>query len=165
MITLAETEAKMSALARNLDRAVDEVFTTMLGMQCGPSSDAWTGEEGAQRSAISAVIGLAGALSGSLVLDSSGLAARSMAGQMTGIQPEEVDAVVRDAIGEVANMVAGAWKGYDPELSSGCLLSTPTVVAGASYELFGQRAPMRIERSYRGEAMRFRVTIFCEWPG
>ena len=70
--------------------------------------------------------------------------------------------MVRDAIGEVCNMIAGAWKGFDPELASGCLLSTPTVVAGSSYKLFGQRAPIRIERRYRFEEMTFGVTIFCE---
>jgi hypothetical protein len=47
-------------------------------------------------------------------------------------------------------------------MSSGCLLSTPTVVAGNHYELFSQRASVRIERSYRFETMTFTVTIFCD---
>jgi chemotaxis protein CheX len=81
---------------------------------------------------------------------------------MTGIETAEVDGMVRDAIGEVCNMVAGAWKGFDKELASGCLLSTPTVVAGSSYELFSQRAPIRIERSYRFEELMFVITICCE---
>ncbi len=72
--------------------------------------------------------------------------------------------MVRDAVGEIANMLAGAWKGFDPELSSGCLLSTPTVVAGTNYQLFSQRAPMRLERSYRFEESGFSVSLFCEWP-
>lgn len=162
MGTLAEE--KTGVLAGNLDRAVDEVFSTMLGVGCQPARETAAPEEGASRDSISAVIGLAGALSGSLVLDSSGPAARRMAGRMTGVEPAEVDAVVRDAIGEIANMLAGAWKGYDAELASGCLLSTPTVVAGTSYEWFSQRAPLRIERSYAFEEMRFRVTVLCEWP-
>ncbi|MGA8111762.1 MAG: chemotaxis protein CheX, partial [Acidobacteriaceae bacterium] len=77
--------------------------------------------------------------------------------------PEGVDGLVRDAMGEVGNMVAGAWKGFDPKLASGCLLSTPTVVAGDSYELFSQRAPIRIERSYSFEDFGLSVTIFCEF--
>jgi hypothetical protein len=42
------------------------------------------------------------------------------------------------------------------------MLSTPTVVAGSNFELFSQRAPIRIERSYQFESMTFTVTIFCE---
>jgi chemotaxis protein CheX len=88
-----------------------------------------------------------------------------MAEKMTGIAPEEVDEMVRDAIGEVCNMVAGAWKGFDPSLASGCLLSTPTVVAGTSYELFSQKAPVRILRRYLFETLTFTVTITCEPQG
>jgi len=75
-----------------------------------------------------------------------------------------VDAMVRDAVGEVCNMIAGAWKGFDPALASGCLLSTPTVVAGSSYRLFSQRAPVRIERAYRFEDLTFAISLSCELP-
>lgn len=145
----------------DLDRATDEVFSTMLGISCAPT-DARSAAEGA---AISAVIGLAGVMSGSLVLHSSTVAAMRMAGRMTGVEPSEVDDLVRDAIGEVCNMIAGAWKGFDPILASGCLLSTPTVVSGNSYELFSQRAPIRVERQYRFEELAFTVTISCELSG
>jgi chemotaxis protein CheX len=142
-----------------LDKATNEVFSTMMGVGCAPveSDGSPAGET------ISAVIGLAGALSGSLVLHTVGAAAMRIAERMTGIECAEVDAMVRDAVGEVCNMVAGAWKGLDPALDSGCLLSTPTVVAGTSYELFSQRAPIRIERSYRFEELMFVVTICCEY--
>jgi len=141
-----------------LDRATDEVFSTMMGVGCSPAQS----ESGTGQGTLSAVIGLAGALSGSLVLQTSGEAAMRIAERMMGTAPDEVDAMVRDAIGEVCNMVAGAWKGFDPALASGCLLSTPTVVAGTSYELFSQRAPVRIERSYRFEKMTFVITLSCE---
>jgi chemotaxis protein CheX len=144
-----------------LDRATDEVFSTMIGVQCLPAAEAPTGERGT----ISAVIGLAGEMSGSLVLHASSAAAIGIAARMAGMEMAEVDAMVRDAVGEVCNMVAGAWKGFDPVLASGCLLSTPTVVAGTSYELFSQRAPVRIERRYRFEQLSFTVSIYCELPG
>jgi CheY-specific phosphatase CheX len=111
-----------------------------------------------------ALIGLAGEMSGSLVLHASSAAAIGIAARMAGMEMTEVDAMVRDAVGEVCNMVAGAWKGFDPVLASGCLLSTPTVVAGTSYELFSQRAPVRIERRYRFEHLSFTVSIYCEPP-
>lgn len=158
MAMLTESDSKLGAMAVNLDRAVDEVFRTMLGVECGPAEARET-----EGGAISAVIGLAGALSGSLVLQSAEAAARHMAGCMTGAEPDEVDAMVRDAFGEIANMLAGAWKGFDTALSSGCLLSTPTVVAGMNYQLFSQRAPMRLERSYSFNRKQFTVSLFCDW--
>jgi chemotaxis protein CheX len=156
----AEKKIDVSQFEMFLDRATDEVFATMLGGGCAPTSQSPSADEGT----ISAVIGLAGAMSGSLVLHAASVAAMRMAERMTGIPPSEVDALVRDAVGEVCNMIAGAWKGFDPELASGCLLSTPTVVAGTSYELFSQRASIRIERRYRFEELVFTVTIFCELP-
>ncbi len=158
MVTATESQAKLSELTAYLDRAVDEVFRTMLGVECAPAGEKPVAGGGT----ISAVIGLAGALSGSLVLQSGEAAARRMAGRMTGMEPEEIDPMVRDAIGEIANMVAGAWKGFDSVLSCGCLLSTPTVVAGTSYQLFSQRAPVRLERSYRFEGQPFTVSVFCD---
>jgi CheY-specific phosphatase CheX len=92
-----------------LDKATNEVFSTMMGVGCTPvESDGSSAGE-----TISAVIGLAGALSGSLVLHTVGAAAMRIAERMTGMECAEVDAMVRDAVGEVCNMVAGAWKGLD----------------------------------------------------
>ncbi|HVT99291.1 MAG TPA: chemotaxis protein CheX [Acidobacteriaceae bacterium] len=158
---IAGKEVEVARLEEYLDRATDEVFNTMMGVRCAPTPIG----PGANRESISAVIGLAGALSGSLVLQTSSEAARRMAEKMMGMAPEEVDEMVRDAVGEVCNMVAGAWKGFESSLASGCLLSTPTVVAGSSYELFNQKAPIRIERGYIFETLPFTVTISCEPQG
>lgn len=142
----------------HLDRAVSEVFSTMVGGSGVSAAPARLEEP----ETIAAVIGLAGALSGSLVLRAGRRAAERMAERMTGAVQEPV--LVRDAVGEVCNMVAGAWKGLDPQLSSGCLLSTPTVVAGSSYEVFSQRAPLRLERGYRFEEFTFSLVLFCAPP-
>jgi chemotaxis protein CheX len=155
-----EKKIDISRFEKNIDRATDEVFSTMVGVSCEPGGASPETEAGT----ISAVIGLAGALSGSLVLRASTVTAMRIAERMTGIETGEVDAMVRDAVGEVCNMVAGAWKGFDPLLTSACLLSTPTVVAGTSYQLFSQRAPIRIERRYRFEKLGFTITLFCELP-
>jgi chemotaxis protein CheX len=145
-------------MEQQLDKAVAEVFSTMMAVDC-----LFVEDNAAQEpETISAVIGMAGALSGSMVLHSGSRAAISMAERMTGIMPSAVDPMVRDAIGEVCNMIAGAWKGADPVLASGCLLSTPTVVAGSSYEFFSQRVPLRMERSYRFAGFLFSITVFCE---
>jgi chemotaxis protein CheX len=142
----------------HLDRAAGEVFATMVGVSCVLAEPA----AAAEPETISAVIGLAGALSGSLVLRVGRAAAERIAERLTGAAADPP--LVRDAVGEVCNMVAGAWKGLDPQLSSGCLLSTPTVVAGASYDVFSQRAPLRIERAYRFEDRAFSLTLSCALP-
>jgi chemotaxis protein CheX len=158
MIAAAVAAQKTDHLAQQLDRSVHEVFSTMMAAECVPVED----NVAQERETISAVIGLAGALSGSMVLHSGSRAAIAMAERLTGVVPDGLDAMVRDAIGEVCNMIAGAWKGVDPALASGCLLSTPTVVSGSSYELFSQRAPLRMERGYRFAACSFSITLFCE---
>ncbi len=160
MAALPITVEASARFEQNLDRAVEEVFSTMMGVSCAPAEAG--ASVGSEHGTIAAVVGLAGAISGSLVLHSGGNAAMRIAERMMGMAPEGVDAMVRDAMGEVCNMVAGAWKGADPELTSACLLSTPTVVAGTSYELFGQRAPVRIERAYRFEDGVLSITLFCE---
>jgi chemotaxis protein CheX len=158
MPALTVAGMEISRFEGNLDHATDEVFSTMMGVHCEPVVDG----AGLEREAISAVIGLAGAMSGSMVLHSGRQVAMRMAERLTGAAPKEVDATVRDAAGELCNMLAGAWKSLDPVMCSGCMLSTPTVIAGSSFEVFSQRAPIRIERSYQFESMTFTVTIFCE---
>lgn len=158
MAVLADRAGQIAHFERDLDRAADEVFSTMMEVRCVPSEI----NPPSERETISAVIGLAGALSGCLVMQCGLEAATAIAGRLIGIEARELDAVVRDAVGEVANMVAGAWKGFDATLSSGCLLSTPTVVSGTSYELFGQHAPIRIERNYRFTDRSVTMTVYCD---
>lgn len=152
----SETAGRKAQMEEHLDRAAHEVFSTMMAVNCMPAAPEPEGET------LSAVIGLAGALSGTLVLRAGRSAAERIAERLTGAAAE--DAVMRDALGEVCNMVAGGWKSFDPKLSCGCLLSTPTVVAGSRYELFCQRASIRIERAYRFEDRMFSLTLSCEEP-
>lgn len=161
MAALAVVEQEIARLEVYLDRAMGEVFGTMMGLKCGLAEDAGMVEG----ETVAALIGLAGALTGNVVVQCSKAGAMRACGAMTGVESTEVDATVRDAMGEVANMVAGAWKGYDPELTSKCLLSTPTVVVGKKYEVFSRRALIRFERSYRFEEHVCGVTISCQRAG
>lgn len=140
---------------QHLDRAVEEVFSTMVGVSCGPA----VASPVAEPEMISAVVGLAGAVSGALVLRTGRRSAERLAERLTGAPSEP--AIARDAVGEICNMLAGAWKRFDPRLSSGCMLSTPTLVAGDRYEVFSQRAPLRTERAYGFEEEKFSLTLFC----
>ncbi|MFZ0663288.1 MAG: chemotaxis protein CheX [Acidobacteriaceae bacterium] len=147
-----------SVYGRSMDEAVDEVFNLMMGIHCASVEDYPIDEA----ETISAVIGLAGPLSGTCVLRSGESAAMRRAGALTGIEVESLDDMVKDATGEICNMVAGAWKGKLTDLVSSCMLSTPTVVTGSNYQLHTQRPEFRIERYYRFEALTFSFTLVCE---
>ena len=161
MAAVAGAMAEVAQLEQHLDRAMGEVFGTMLGVSCTRTEM----PQAMEGPTIAALIGLAGAMSGTLVLQSESKAGMRVSELMTGVGTTEVDTMVRDAMGEMANMVAGAWKGYDPMLASKCLLSTPTVVVGSRYELFSRRATIRIDRVYGFEESAFSVSVACERAG
>lgn len=158
MASAAKQIDPFSVYGHSMDEAVQEVFSLMMGISCASIDDCPV--EGPET--ISAVIGLAGAMSGTCVLRSGEGTAMRMAGALTGIEMEALDDTVKDAIGEICNMVAGAWKGKLPALASSCMLSTPTVVTGTNYQLHTQRPEFRIERYYRFETLTFAVTLVCE---
>jgi chemotaxis protein CheX len=158
MAALDAVEREIARLEGYLDRAMEEVFGKMMGLKCSEAEET----EPMAGETVTALIGLAGALTGTVMLQSARAGAMRISECLTGQAPEEVDAMVRDAMGEVANMVTGAWKGYDAELASRCLLSTPTVVVGEKYELFSRRALIRIDRAYRFEEHICMVTISCQ---
>jgi chemotaxis protein CheX len=58
-----------------------------------------------------------------------------MASKMLGVEPENIGNELADALGEVANMVAGNFKNKVSGLGDGCMLSVPTVVIGADYNV------------------------------
>ena len=133
--TCPEYSQAVARFETHLDRAADEVFSTRMGANCLPDNHTCIGR------------GWPEPMSGSIVLDSGQQAALRMAERLMGAPLSHDDPFVRDAVGEVCNMVAGTWKNLDSELCTGCMLSTPTVVAGSSHDVFSQRAPIRIERS------------------
>lgn len=143
----------------HLDEAVEEVFRVMMGSDCGPAEAQPLSGAG---ETLTAVVGLAGVLSGACILTVGEPAALRMASLLTGMAIEAVDDTVKDAAGEACNMIAGAWKGRMPELAAGCMLAVPTVVSGTSYELHTQREALRLERSYRLESHIFTVAILID---
>lgn len=153
-----ETE-EVGKQAVNLDSAVAEVFELMMGVECVPESC----EQGLNSShLVTAVVGLAGALSGACILRMEQPAALSMAGKLLGMPIETWDETVNDALGEVSNMLAGAWKSRLPEISASCMLSVPAVVSGTNYQLHMQKPDFRLDRSYRFGHEVFSFSIVCD---
>jgi chemotaxis protein CheX len=113
---------------------------------------------------LTAVIGLAGALSGAFTVVVNEAGAKQITSCMMGMEVTAVDDTVLDGLGEIANILAGAWKSKIPSLSAACLLSVPTVVAGTHYDIHKKTSTFRIARSYRFNDSEFTVTLYGERP-
>jgi len=116
-----------------LELATIEVFELMLGCSLTkPGTDTVDQFEGPQ---VTSLVGLAGQLCGVLSIRSDEASAARMASRMLGGGSENAHPQMADAIGEICNMVAGNFKNKIPGLGDGCMLSTPTVITGESYDL------------------------------
>ena len=147
---------------RNLDASVEEVFQTMLGVNCRRTTDAAAEQAGSEPESVTAVVGFGGQLSGACVFRSGAKAAMKVAAHMTGMEFTEIDDTVKDGIGEICNMLAGAWKGKVPDLAANCGLSVPAVITGRDYHLHVQAPEFQLHHTYGFEDMHFAVTIVCD---
>lgn len=116
-----------------LESVADEVFGTMLGVAAVRGSDA--PPPGGN---ITAMVGLAGGLSGVLSVRCRLEVAGQLASSMLGMDTTEAEAPTRDALGELANVIAGCIKCRIPGLEDACFLSTPTVVIGHNFRVYSR---------------------------
>lgn len=114
-----------------LQLALQEVFELMLGCSLEPSAEP-ADEEGLD---ITSMVGLAGQICGILTVRCSAKSAAQMASRMLGVDAEKAGPEIWDAVGEICNMVAGNFKNKINGLSDGCMLSVPTVITGADYNI------------------------------
>ena len=144
--------------AGHLDRAVGEVFGLMLGVPVSAVEDAFV--PAPETEVLTAMVGLAGAISGACAVVVKSEAAIYMATCMAGIELDSVDETVLDGLGEISNMLAGAWKAKIPELDVACMLSVPTVVTGSKYVVHRKEPAFLVERSYRLNDYLFAVRVY-----
>jgi CheY-specific phosphatase CheX len=118
-----------TALQTVLELATREVFELMVGTSLEERQ-----EEITEDLDITAMIGLAGSLCGVISIRCSADAARLIAAKMLGIPVSEANLSMKDAVAETVNMIAGNFKS---KLSGSdhCMLSIPTVITGADYQL------------------------------
>lgn len=157
VVSLRESLGQVSD-PRNLDASVEEVFRTMLGLQCLRARDVDAGEQ----ESVTAVVGFGGLLSGACVFSMERAAALAIAGHMTGMDFDEIDDTVKDAVGEICNILAGAWKGKVPELAANCGLSVPAVITGRDYKLHVQAPEFQLHHCYAFGRTGFAVRIVCD---
>jgi chemotaxis protein CheX len=114
-----------------LQLAVQEVFRLMLGCELTVP-----GEPPPEPVLdLTGMVGLAGKLCGILTLRCTAKSGARMASRMLGVDGEQAGQQMWDAVGEVCNMIAGNFKNKISGLGDGCMLSVPTVITGADYNL------------------------------
>jgi chemotaxis protein CheX len=141
-----------------LNQAVEEVFGLMLGVPVEVAGADFQPSEGTET--MTAMIGLAGAISATCAMVVQSEVGIHMASCMTGTELNKVDETVLDGLGEITNMLAGAWKAKIPELNAACMLSVPTVVTGTQYEVHRKASVFFVERGYRLGKHFFTVKIY-----
>lgn len=114
-----------------LQLAMLEVFELMLACPLNVPSDL-PSTEGLD---ITSMVGLAGQLCGVLSIRCSAKSAARMASRMLGVEAEKAGPEMWDAVGEICNMVAGNFKNKISGMGDGCMLSVPTVITGADYDV------------------------------
>jgi chemotaxis protein CheX len=121
--------AEVSTLRSVLELAITEVFDLMVGTKLEARSEDCPADLD-----ITAMIGLAGSLCGVISIRCSSAAGRLIAAKMLSVPVSEADASMRDAMAEIVNMVAGNFKSKLSG-SNHCMISIPTVITGADYQL------------------------------
>jgi chemotaxis protein CheX len=108
-----------------------EVFEMMVGTKLvrPPNPERMTAAE------FTAMVGMAGEIRGVFTIRCSEHAASVIASKMLGLSIEEAAEEKWDAMGEVCNMVAGNFKSKLAGGGENCMLSVPTVITGADYQL------------------------------
>ena len=134
-----------------LQLAAGEVFEMMLGCGLEPQET-----DTPLPAEVTAVVGLAGHLCGAFSVRCSIEAAVQIAAALLGSDASEVGPQHWDAVGELCNMVAGNFKAKLPGVGD-CLLSVPTVVCGADYQVrcLANGGSVEASFSFRGQGITF----------
>lgn len=139
-----------------LEHSAHEVFDIMLGSKLEPGKPRpMNGVE------FTAMVGLAGLVTGILTVRCCHKSASQIASAMLGIPAKEAGENAWDALGEVANMVAGNFKNKIDGMSDKCLLSVPTVITGSDYSLKAVPESTAIELWFRfnGEPLHVALEV------
>jgi chemotaxis protein CheX len=125
-----------------INRAVGDVFRTMLGREPSFSSHAEKMASGgsqqpdSQRPQVVGTVGFIGDLNGLIYLHLDLAFARLCTCHLLGMTEAELDAgedVINDAIGELTNMTVGSFKNGLCDAGYPCKLTIPSIVRGTNF--------------------------------
>jgi chemotaxis protein CheX len=138
-----------------MEVATREVFSQMVNSQLSVPQ-----RPSAAVSSVSAMVGLAGLLTGVMSVRCEDEAAALITSRMLGINLSDAKASVADAMGEICNMVAGNFKHKISGLGDGCFLSPPSVVRGGNYTIHARPNTPRIHLHLLLENLPIMVSLY-----
>lgn len=140
----ATVEITESLIRDYINRAVTDVFKTMLGRE--PTFDAAVGQDQTSsrlvannRPQVVGTVGFVGDVNGLIYLHFNLDFARICTGHLLGMSLPEVDGagdeVVNDAVGELTNMIVGGFKNGLCDSGYPCKLTIPSILRGTSFSI------------------------------
>jgi chemotaxis protein CheX len=132
---LESIELTEERLVKLLIGDIREVFSTMVGMEDLLHLPVVIDPETHFENCVTAMIGLAGAYSGIVIVHTPTPLALQITSSMLGMDVEEMNEDVSDALGEIANMIAGSFKQHLSSCGADTRISTPSVVTGSDYDV------------------------------
>ena len=143
----ATQEISENLIRENINRAISEVFVTMLGRQAElcvltDQANCWlpvSADDQASAPQIVGAVGFLGDVNGLIYLYLDVSFARIATCHMLGMTDAEVDEageeVVNDAIGELTNMTVGCFKNGLSDAGFPCKLTIPTILRGSNFSI------------------------------
>ena len=141
-----------------LESASIEIFEIMAGARLSLNPDTSSQPAGGQ----TAMVGLAGALCGTITVRCNSSLASKLAAQLLGGDATSNPSVIADAMGELCNMVAGNFKAKIASLSDHCMLSIPIVISGEDYLMRTFEPYESIQVSLLCEDAQIWVSLFIQ---
>ncbi|MCY2985538.1 MAG: chemotaxis protein CheX [Planctomycetota bacterium] len=131
MTTILESEIQ-SVYLPSFIASTKAIFKTMLGLEITVQAfdKAETFQPGHD---VSGIIGLAGAIEGTIVVSLDKEVAFAAAETFIGERPDSINGDILDLVGELANMIGGGAK--DRLNTPGVILGLPTTVSGNDYRI------------------------------
>ena len=156
---MAENDSSSEQLTRLVQDATAKVFETMFSLAVTPTSVVSQGKESSTNEGLVALVGLAGAVSGSGCLRLSGKLACRIASIFLMSEYSEVDGDVMDAIAELSNMIMGNVKSSLEDDYGTMALSIPTVIFGEHFITRNLALAQTLTASFRCDGEDFSETF------
>jgi chemotaxis protein CheX len=138
-----------------LVHVVDEIFSSMAGMQLDPSPTPVQFDR--QKGYVVSVVQIVGEWQGAVRLDTDLDLCRLVCSRFLGVEPSDLSPDdIRDAAGELANITGGSVKAL---IAPTCSLSLPSVVMGQNYEFSLLQGKVIQETSFLHDSGHLLVSV------